>query len=171
MLRRTLRNLGAAKAALVAALLVLAGGGIALAAASGPAAPSGTHSGRPAFAAPRTDASERSEPEAPDTDAPETDSGKPKSAGETPSPSLIGLCHAVQAGATSNPGKAIENPAFSVLVDAAGGRDKVAAYCTELIGPRGAHSHGKPAGVPGHGPAGPPGQPGHTLPSQAHAHR
>jgi hypothetical protein len=167
MLRRTVGRLRAANAALVATFVVLAGGGIALAAASGLAAPNGHAGPAAAFAGP---SSEAGESEVPDTDEPETDSDEPKSGQETPSPSLTGLCHAVQAGATSNPGKAIENPAFSVLVHAAGGRSNLAAFCTDLIGPPKAHGHGKPEGVPGHGADGPHPGPNHSLPTQAHGH-
>ncbi len=53
----------------------------------------------------------------------------------TPSPSLPGTCRAFQAGATSNPGKTFDNPAFSALAAAAGGKENVAAFCTALIGP------------------------------------
>src|SRR5712692_8914373 len=50
---------------------------------------------------------------------------KPSGAPGTPSPSLRGLCTAFQAGATSNHGKALTNPAFTALVTAAGGTDKL----------------------------------------------
>jgi hypothetical protein len=52
----------------------------------------------------------------------------------SPSPNLAGLCHAFQAGATSNPGNAIRNPAFQALVHAAGGDVNLRQYCTTLIG-------------------------------------
>ncbi|MCW2861239.1 MAG: hypothetical protein JWP48_2947 [Actinoallomurus sp.] len=50
-----------------------------------------------------------------------------------PSPSLVGLCHAYRAGAGDNPGKALDNPAFTHLISVAGGKDKVVAYCTGLL--------------------------------------
>lgn len=50
----------------------------------------------------------------------------------TPSPSLEGLCKAFAAGATDNPGKAAENPAFTALITAAGGIDNVPAFCAQL---------------------------------------
>lgn len=51
----------------------------------------------------------------------------------TPSPSLVGLCHAYTAGAGSDHGKALESPAFTALITAAGGRTKVDVYCTVLL--------------------------------------
>jgi hypothetical protein len=69
----------------------------------------------------------------------------------SPSPSLVGLCRAYHAGAGDNPGKALENPAFRALIDAAGGKDKVTAYCTTLLANQGSkaagpsHSPGKPS--------------------------
>ncbi|WIX98043.1 hypothetical protein QRX60_28660 [Amycolatopsis mongoliensis] len=51
----------------------------------------------------------------------------------SPTPSLIGLCHAYTAGAGSDHGKALENPAFTVLITTAGGKDKVDAYCTKVL--------------------------------------
>jgi hypothetical protein len=51
----------------------------------------------------------------------------------SPSPSLVGLCHAYKAGAGDNPGKALENPAFGALISAAGGEDKVADFCTTVL--------------------------------------
>jgi hypothetical protein len=66
----------------------------------------------------------------------------------TPSPSLRGLCTAYRAGATSNHGKALDSPAFGALVAAAGGTDKVATYCTSLIGTPTTHPTGKPSPSP-----------------------
>jgi hypothetical protein len=51
----------------------------------------------------------------------------------SPSPSLVGLCHAYIAGAGSDHGKALQNPAFTALITAAGGRTKVDAYCAALV--------------------------------------
>ena len=56
----------------------------------------------------------------------------PAGANATPSPSLIGLCQAYLAGAGADHGKALDNPAFTALITAAGGRDKVDAYCASL---------------------------------------
>lgn len=51
----------------------------------------------------------------------------------TPSPSLVGLCHAYTAGAGSDHGKALDNPAFTALITAAGSRTTVDGYCTALL--------------------------------------
>jgi hypothetical protein len=79
----------------------------------------------------------------------------------SPSPSLVGLCHAYQAGAGDNPGKALDNPAFSHLITVAGGKDKVAAYCTDLVKTRPSKSQAShPAGAPAtHPTATPPTHP------------
>lgn len=47
--------------------------------------------------------------------------------------SLVGLCRAYQAGAGTAPGKALDNPAFGSLIEAAGGKDKVPAYCSDVL--------------------------------------
>lgn len=117
-----------------AALAVTASGGVALAAANG--------------ALPNPMAAPSAKPSAHAT-------GKPADAGEkakvapsagkgSPSPSLVGLCRAYRAGAGDNPGKALENPAFTVLIDTAGGKDNVAAYCDTLL----ATAKGKPSDAP-----------------------
>lgn len=87
-----------------------------------------------------------------------------------PSPSLVGLCHAYQAGAGDNPGKALGNPAFTHLITVAGGEDKVAAYCTDLIKTHpGKARVSHPAGAPTHPaatrPAHPTGAPTHPTKS------
>jgi hypothetical protein len=48
-------------------------------------------------------------------------------------PSLVGLCHAYSSGNKAEHGKALDNPAFTVLITTAGGRDKVDAFCTALL--------------------------------------
>lgn len=50
----------------------------------------------------------------------------------SPSPSLEGLCNAYSNGNKQDKGKALENPAFTALIDAAGGKDKVEAFCADL---------------------------------------
>jgi len=71
------------------------------------------------------------------TEAPESSHGDAKSNGAgpsgSPSPSLVGLCHAYTAGAGSEHGKALESPAFTVLITTAGGKDKVDAYCAKAL--------------------------------------
>ena len=57
----------------------------------------------------------------------------PEGAQGSPSPSMVGLCHAVDAGNKDDHGKALENPAFTALVTAAGGKDKVDLFCATLL--------------------------------------
>ena len=72
----------------------------------------------------------------------------------TPSPSLLGLCTAYLAGAGADHGKALESPAFSVLITAAGGKDNVDGYCANL-GAKAPGSEGDGASSGAH-PTGPP---------------
>lgn len=70
--------------------------------------------------------------------------------GATPSPSMRGLCQAYTAHAADNPGKALDNPAFSALIAGAGGRADVAGYCAKMLATKpgnapATHSTGKPA--------------------------
>ncbi|GAA4573550.1 hypothetical protein GCM10023176_38780 [Micromonospora coerulea] len=104
------------------ALALTATGGVALAAATG------------TLPTPLTDSTAKSSAHATGKPSDAADKGK-KSGDEkgTPSPNLVGLCRAYQAGAGDNPGKALENPAFSVLITTAGGKDKVVAYCDNLL--------------------------------------
>jgi hypothetical protein len=53
--------------------------------------------------------------------------------GSSPSPSLVGLCHAYSAGEKSEHGKALDSPAFTALIKAAGGKDQVPGYCAHLL--------------------------------------
>ncbi|RSM56763.1 hypothetical protein DMH04_56720 [Kibdelosporangium aridum] len=83
----------------------------------------------------------------------------------SPSPSVVGLCQAYTAGTGADPGKALDNPAFTVLITTAGGTDKVSAYCTDLLGTQpgqssAAHPTGKSTTLPtGPGEARPTGKP------------
>jgi hypothetical protein len=43
------------------------------------------------------------------------------------------LCRAYSAGQKATHGKALESSAFSALIKAAGGKDKVAAYCARTV--------------------------------------
>ena len=146
-----LAKLLAAKAALAAAGSAAAVSGIALAAATGslpaplqnaahdslgaPAAATAHPTGKPT-ALPTPTESESPEPQA------------------TPSPSLVGLCRAYGAGVADAKGKALENPAFTVLITTAGGKDAVPAYCTALLATA---PGGRPTALPtqaqGHKPA------------------
>ena len=130
MIKTAMAKLLTVKAAAVVA--ATAAGGVALAAGTGTLPDSlgvGDHAKPSAHASP---------------------SEQPRGKG-SPSPSLIGLCRAYQAGAGDNPGKALENPAFRALVDAAGDTDKVTSYCTTLLAKHGdkaakpSRSAGKPS--------------------------
>jgi hypothetical protein len=164
LIKSFIGRLIATKALAAAAVVALAGGGIAVAATTGTA----SH-GKSASAQAKVAARHASET---DSEGPETEPAEPSESGEadgTPTPSLEGLCHAFQAGATSNPGKAIDNPAFSVLVAAAGGKDKLAAYCENLIGAPRSHPNGQPSDHPSH-PAGAGQSHGHGPPSDLPTH-
>ncbi len=93
-------------------------------------------------------------------------------ASATPSPNLKGLCTAFQAGATDNPGKASDSPAFQALVNAAGSADQVDAYCAALLAndpSAPVHPTGPPTALPSQAtdhPTGPP----TALPTQATDH-
>lgn len=52
-----------------------------------------------------------------------------------PRPSLPGLCRAYAAKDGAERGKALESPAFTALITAAGGRDEVAEFCAGLDAP------------------------------------
>lgn len=156
----------------VAAVALSGGGGVVLAATGHLAAQSPGHAAPSASSSAGTNASAA----AAGTNASAAKGGSHSSA--TPSPSLQGLCHAYDAGAGSNPGKALENPAFTALITAAGGKDKVSSYCTTLLasspsgnsgnsaahsGNSASHSTGKPTAAPTSHPTGDPGMPSHAT--------
>jgi hypothetical protein len=73
----------------------------------------------------------------------------------SPSPSMVGLCTAYHAAVADNPGKALDNPAFTTLITAAGGKANVPAYCaTVLASSSGTPSH--PTAAPSTHPTGAP---------------
>jgi hypothetical protein len=131
MLKTALAKLLTVKAA--ALLAVTAAGGVALAATTGalpnpltntPAAtPSATHAtGRP-------------------TATPSPRSGGPSA---MPSASLLGLCHAYTAGAGTDNGKALTDPAFTDLITAAGGASKVTTFCATILASAAANAASHP---------------------------
>jgi len=162
------------------ALLVVAGatasGGIALASAETGSQPSDPGRVLPTNAASQAQvhagpvlaqhpSGQPSEPDETDeTEAPESPepSDAPDSESQgTPTPSLVGLCHAWLAGAGAEHGKARSNPAFTVLITAAGGSDAVDAYCTTLLG-----ASPSPSGEDSDEPAPPhPDRPSHPGPT------
>jgi hypothetical protein len=70
---------------------------------------------------------------------------------------MVGLCRAYAAGEKASHGKALDNPAFTALVTASGGKAKVSAWCTTLLAQEKAeHSAGSPTqSSTGHSTAGP----------------
>jgi hypothetical protein len=81
-----------------------------------------------------------------------------------PPQSLNGLCHAYLAQMAAKHDKVLENPNFARLVEAAGGADKVPAFCDTLThgvsstndtdpGKSGDHPTGQPTSRPTHAPA------------------
>src|SRR6266545_2647341 len=144
MLKTTVAKLLSVKLAAAAAAATAATGGVALAAATNNLPDAAQSAAHDVFNAPSPDSKASQvtdtagKPDAKSTHAPKG----------TPSPSLRGLCNAYQAGATSNDGKAKDNPAFKALFTAAGGADKVAAYCTNLVGAPSTHPSGKPTALP-----------------------
>lgn len=118
MIQMTRRRLATAKVGIATtAAILLTGGGVAYAATSG-SLPS------PLGQDHRSESGAKHSAAAP---------GKAKDKTATPHPSLTGLCHAFQSGATSH-GKALQSPAFKALVTAAGGTENVPAYCITLVG-------------------------------------
>jgi len=112
-------------AAPLAALTLVAGGGIALAASGGegPAPQALEH---------RTDGKPSPKPTAEPTAEPTDEPDEVDNA--TPSPSLTGLCKAYQAGGYASSTKnGHVNPAWSALESAAGGADDVSEYCDETV--------------------------------------
>jgi hypothetical protein len=179
--KRTSDKMLAAKLGIAAALAAAATGGVALAAAahtqtepahhdtpaSTPvAAPS--HDGTPTpkattttAPAPSHAATASAAPPAPAGGAGSHLSASRPSA--SPSPALRGLCIVYFAVGGAD-GKVIDNPAFRVLVTAAGGKGKVTAYCQTLLR-AGLNPTGHPVGPPifppretpsGHRRSGPP---------------
>jgi hypothetical protein len=75
---------------------------------------------------------------------------------------MAGLCNAYEAQVKESPGKALESPAFTELVTAAGGEDGVDEYCDAVAAGtdpgQSGDPHGKPSDLPtpdnpGNGPA------------------
>lgn len=127
-------------AATVAAVVLVAGGGLAAVAATTGLPGHGDTPAHPAPAGsvPRPgDATAPGEGAAVPPDGAGTAVPQPTaSAGDggpdaVPSPSPVGLCHAYIAGADRT--KRLDNPAFAALIADAGGRDKVDAYCAALL--------------------------------------
>jgi hypothetical protein len=161
VLKTAAAKLLAAKVVVGAAVAAAATGGIAVAAAANLGSGPANHGTRPAVAASGTHPTGRpsTQPGRPSPLPTPTSAGRPSSAHPSssasraaegsPSPSLVGLCTAYQAGVATNPGRALDNPAFTALIIAAGGKDNVIAYCAAILpGPH-------PSGTPSHPTAAP----------------
>jgi hypothetical protein len=85
-----------------------------------------------------------------------------------------GLCRAWQAGQGADHGQRAESVAFQALVDAAGGADKVAAYCKDIAAGSSTGAHGKgqsaPPSVSAPPSSGPPADPGPPASTDAGGH-
>jgi hypothetical protein len=186
MLKSALAKMATAKAAIV--LAAVGGGGVALAAGSGHmpgVGASDDHStGRPSASVTASEHAMASAVEHGSSAAAAHDSATPHASAKhgsaaphgSPSPNLRGLCTAFNAGAGDNPGKALGNPAFTVLINTAGGRDKVAGYCTALLATPAGKSSTLP-NDPSRGassthsashPSGPDQTPSHPEPTPSH---
>jgi len=161
---RMLLKLLTLKAAIGAALLAAAtAGGLALAGSTGllpdslggqSTAGGSANGGRPTVSAWRT--------ASPSADPPTTAAAPSGATAQSPSPSLVGLCQAYTAAAIENAGTALDNPAFAVLIDAAGGPSKVADYCQALLATAAASTPpatGDQPGRPSDRPPNPTGKP------------
>ncbi|HTI23451.1 MAG TPA: hypothetical protein VL652_20820 [Kutzneria sp.] len=178
--RPLLAKLLSAKLAAVVAVLAVAIGGVATAAVIGylPGPLGGNSHVAPSRSSDPTPSAVAPPPTThPTTTEHRDDNGAAATSSGTPSPSLTGLCNAFTAGAGSDHGKALDNPAFSALITAAGGRDQVDAYCAGLLGSKqgkgqvtptttttkekdhGGQGHGPPSTHPEPGPDHPTGPP------------
>lgn len=138
MLSTALSKILAAKALAAVVLLAGATGGVALA-ANASSAPSSSDETSASSTAPAGE----------DTAIPDVDPapGPDTTTAPSPEPSILGLCRAWSAGATDNPGKAAENPAFRSLVEAAGSVEDVPGFCS--VRER-TEQPGRSATAPGH---------------------
>lgn len=90
--------------------------------------------------------------QAPGSTSPGSETSGPESPGATdtgtssPTPNVEGLCRAFQATDRSAHGSSLDSAAFTALAAAAGGADRVATWCVDLIGePK---KTGKPSQLP-----------------------
>jgi hypothetical protein len=122
MMKMAMAKLLTVKAAAV--LAVTAAGGAALATTTGavPNPLSDKPNGAAVSAAPSR----------PGGDHPPSAAAGPDGGG-SPSPSLHGLCRAYAAKGGVERGRSLDSSAFRVLVGAAGGKDRVEAYCARLL--------------------------------------
>jgi hypothetical protein len=183
MLKTALAKIATAKAAIV--LGAVGGGGVALAAGSGhlPGVDTAEHHAGDRPAASVTGSAHatggHSTPSAAGrgSGARSAAAGRSATPNGSPSPNLRGLCTAFNAGAGDNPGKALENPAFTVLITTAGGKDEVGTYCKALLATRSEAAPTQPNGdahpepsTRGTQPAGPEQTHSHPEPAPTNTH-
>jgi hypothetical protein len=194
MIKNVAAKMVAAKLLLIGGVAVAATGGVAAAAASTGHLPSPLpHSSHAAAVAVAAVASHRptaaptssatSSSASSSSSEPSSESASPSSEptsahpSATPSPSLPGLCRSWLARPHMH-GKADTNPAFTVLVTAAGGTDSVDGYCTALLATAPGHpkdsssptatpdaSSSDESDEPGDGSRAPSAVPSHSHPS------
>lgn len=148
-----LAALVATKTALAATAATAAVGAVTLAGATGTLPDPAQEVAHSAFGAPTADKAEKAD-KIEKADEVETLEATPSA---SPSPNLVGLCRAYTSGVKDSSGKALENPAFTVLVTAAGGAEGVDAFCVTTL----AAAPGKPTDTPSGKPAD-AGQPAET---------
>lgn len=145
MLKSALAKVLTVKAAIVVA--VVGASGVALAASTDSLPWAGTPADPPATSraqAPATPPAATQTGQPSDAGKP-SETGKPADAGATPDPSMVGLCQAYEAQVGEDPGKALDSAAFQALIDKAGGRDEVPAYCDTVTKD---HPTGQPSDLP-----------------------
>jgi hypothetical protein len=160
MLKTLLAKLLTAKIAAAAAALAVAAGGVATAAATGylPTPLGGNSTVAPTHSSTPTTSGR---PSPAGTGERDDHGAAPPPGSPSPSPSLTGLCNAYTAGAGSEHGKALDSPAFGTLITAAGGKDKVDAYCATLLADRRGQASATVTATPPAGADGGHGNQGH----------
>lgn len=149
-----LRGLLSLRAAMLAAGVAVGGAGLVTVAATFPFGPPGGDSGpggRPGAAATGISAGPASKSSRPQKGPVTQGSGSPWA---MPGPEAVGLCRAYHANGNGQ-GKALDSPAFRGLVKAAGGKDRVPAYCAQVLGAKGSKGGPGLGKGKGKGPDGP----------------
>lgn len=176
--RKRSRRVGAFAAKTVVAVAALSAVGGAVAAATGhlPAGPAGTHApvGNHGAAPARSSAAPGSSTPVRSSAGSSAAPGKAGRSAAVPAPDLQSLCRAYAAGRDSSSGKALDNPASSSLITAAGGKDKISSYCgSVLTSPPSAKSGNSAAKGNGEGAhsstdqSAPPASPGQQTPAES----
>jgi hypothetical protein len=143
-----LRGLLSLRAAMLAAGVAVAGAGLVTVAATSPFGLPGSDAwsgGQPGAAGSSVSASPASSSTPPKKGPVTTATGSPWA---VPGPGAVGLCRAYDSKGNGR-GKALDSPAFQGLVKAAGGKEKVPAYCAQILSAKG--SKGGPGAGKGKG--------------------